>query len=306
MSPTGTAASPVVFRTGQAALGALLLAGLGATLLLATESPALGLIVPGTVAGGVLLALLSRVPLGHLCGVMVFFGITARLKEGIQAEEVVFAAYYLAYLATWFATRLWVYREPVFQSAVDLCVGGFLLYMTGSLGLTVLFGGKLALAQSDWINFSMLAFYFPIKEACVRYRWGPWVIVGIVLYLGLFSFTRNVFLLSSAFGDAEYAWQVARGRVAMNEMLLLVPALGCLAFAIREPKLRHRLLLTAGFALFSLGVILTQWRAYYVDLALGVGLLFLLVNWQQRGLKRLLRRGVIHRIPRVRDLNRST
>ena len=69
----------------------------------------------------------------------------------------------------------------------------------------------------------MFAFYFPIREVCERHQLGPWVIVGFVLYLGLFSVIRNVALLSAAFGNVEYAWEVARGRVAMNEILMLVP-----------------------------------------------------------------------------------
>lgn len=245
----------------------------GASLALAVESPLYGLAVPGVVLAAAVPVLLARVPLGSLCGVVVLFGLTARNEDGLQVEEVVFAAAYLSFLLHWFITRLFVYREPVFRGFVDVAIGAFLVYMTASLGLTVLFGGTFRAAQSDWINFSMFAFYFPIREVCERYRFGPWVVVGFVLYLGLFSVIRNVALLSAAFGNVEYAWEVARGRVAMNEILMLVPALGCLAFASQEPRLRARLLLTAGFAVFTVGVILTQWRAYYVDLALGVFLL---------------------------------
>lgn len=283
MPAAGASGHTALVDFGRFAIGGATLLLLVVAFALAVESPLYGLAVPAAVlAVGAGLAL-TRVPLGHLCGVILFFGVTARSKAGVQIEEVVFAAYYLGYLATWLGSRLWVYREPIFRSPVDLCVGGFLVYMTGSIGLTVLFGGDLSYARADWINFSMLGFYFPIREVCERYRWGPWLVVGFVLYLGLFSLVRNVAMFSSALSGAEHAWQVARGRVPMNEMLLLVPALGCLGFAAHEPLGRRWALYTAGFALFTVGVILTQWRAYYVDLAVGAALFFVLLGWRQRG-----------------------
>src|SRR5690606_30401769 len=39
----------------------------------------------------------------------------------------------------------------------------------------------------------------------------------------------------------------------------------------------------AGFAFFTVGVILTQWRSAYLDIALGIGLLMLLGSWRERG-----------------------
>ena len=283
MTPAAPPVPASWMRLGRLGLGALLLVAVAASVALAFESPVYALVVPGLLIGGGMLSAMSRFPLGQLCGVMVLFGVTARLKEGLQVEEVVYAVYYLSYLGSWFATRLWVYRERVFDTPLDIALGLFLAYMTASLGLTVLFGGSLSLARGDWIALSAFAFYFPIKEACARYRWGPWVVIGIVIYLGLFSFIRNLLTFSAAIQDAEYAWQIARGRVPMNEMLLFVPALGCLGFAARASGWTTRIVLTGGFALFSVGVILTQWRAYYVDLAFGVMLFVLLLEWRGRG-----------------------
>jgi O-antigen ligase len=99
----------------------------------------------------------------------------------------------------------------------------------------------------------------------------------------IYVFVQIVLLLQSAFADAEQAWQIARGRVAMNEMLLLIPALWTAAFAARAERLNHWLLFAAAFAIFAVGVLLTQWRAYYIDLALGLGLLMLALRGRERG-----------------------
>lgn len=282
-APASAATAPAWWMwLGRTGLVTAVAVAVAATVTLALASPLYAVAVPVVVLGAAALGLLSRVPLGQFCGVMFLFGVTARLKEGLQVEEIVYALYYLSYLAGWFGARLWVYRQRVFETKLDLAVIAFLVYMTASLGLTILFNGDLGLARGDWIALSTFAFYFPVKEACVRYRWGPWVIVGVVLYLGLFSFVRNLLLFMTAVQDAEYAWQIARGRVPMNEMLLFVPALGCLGFAVRADRWRERAVLMSGFAVFTVGVILTQWRAYYVDLAFGVLLFGLLLSWRDR------------------------
>lgn len=271
-----------VWRWGRALLALALAAALGLALGLAALAPEWAPLLPAAILAGVVLWALSRVPLGQLCGVLAFFAVAAAQREGIQAEEVFFAAYYLGYLAHWFAVRL-ARRERLVRSAVDAAFLLLPVYVTAALGLTALYGGSFSGALSDWINFSMLLFYFPIREACERHRHGPWVIAGIVLFLGTVAVVRNTILLQSAFSDAEYAWEIARGRVAMNELLMLVPALGCLTFAARARRPWLQVLFAVGFAFFTVGVLLTQWRSAYLDLALGVALLFVVGSWKERG-----------------------
>jgi O-antigen ligase len=278
-----TPTEDAVWRWGRALLALALAFALALALALLGLAPELAPFLPVAILAGVVLWVLSRVPMGQLCGVLAFYAAAASYEEGIQPEEVVFAAYYLGFLAHWFTVRLWVRRERVVRSALDAVFLLLPLYATASITMTALFGGPFGGALSDWINFSMLLFYFPVREACERYPAGPWVVAGLALLLGGVVVVRNALFLQSAFADAEYAWEIARGRATMNEMLMLVPALGCLTFAVRARRLWRQVAFAAGFAFFTVGVILTQWRSAYLDIALGIGLLMLLGSWRERG-----------------------
>ncbi|MDX1419147.1 MAG: O-antigen ligase family protein [Rubricoccaceae bacterium] len=277
-----------VWRWGLALLALALAVGLALAFALMAVAQAYVWVLPAAiVAGGVVWAL-SRVPMGQLCGVLAFYAAAASQTEGIQVEEVVFAAYYLGFLAHWFAVHVWLRRERVVRSALDAVFVLLPLWATASLAMTALYGGPFGGALSDWINFSMLLFFFPVREAVERYRIGPWVVVSLALFIGAVAVVRNVFILQSAFSNAEYAWEIARGRAPMNELLMLVPALGCLTFAMRARRLTPWVLYAAGFGFFTLGVILTQWRSAYLDIAAGIGLLLLLGSWRERGRLALL------------------
>lgn len=276
-------AEATVERWGRGLLAAAFAGGLAVVFAVAALAPDLAPWLPAGLLAGLLLWGLSRFPLGQLCGVLVFYAAAASQKEGIQAEEVGFAVYYLGFLAHWFAVRVLVRRERVVRSAMDALFVLLPAYAVASLGLSLLFGGTAAGAISDGVNFSMLLFYFPFREAVERHPAGPWVLVALALFLGSVAVVRNALFLQSAFSDAEYAWEIARGRATMNELLMLVPALGCVTFAARARALRPQALFAVGFAFFTVGVLLTQWRAAYLSIAAGLGLLFLLSSWKDRG-----------------------
>ncbi|HIL56848.1 MAG TPA: hypothetical protein EYG39_02945, partial [Rhodothermales bacterium] len=156
----------VIERGGSVVLGGAFVVLFGLALWLPTLSAVYGLaFAAAVVALPLVLWATTRHPLGPLAGALVFFGFISRNKAGIQPEEIAFALYYLGFLSHWFVTRALVYKERIVRGGLDLVLVGFLLYVTASVGLTIVFGGKLSGAMSEWVNFSMFAFYFPIREA---------------------------------------------------------------------------------------------------------------------------------------------
>lgn len=271
-----------VWRWGRVALALALAAGVALTLALAAWSPLWALALPAAVAAAGGVWAVGRYPAGHFCGVMALFAASASYEEGVQPAEVAFLLYYVGYLAHWYATRLWIRPERLVVTKTDAAVVFFLCYMTASLGLTLLYGGSLTAARGDWIGFSMLAFYFPVKELCARHASGRRVLAGVLLALGVFVFAQNLLMLKSKLADAEYAWQIARGRIPMNEMVLLVGALLAATLMAQVRGAWRSLGLLTVFAACTVGILLTQWRAYYVDLGLGVGLLLVLFRGARR------------------------
>jgi O-antigen ligase len=259
-----------VWSWGRFALGGVLVLGFALTFALAASEPFSALLVPAAFVGAGLLWRLGGVPLGHLCGVMALFMLSIGYQEGIQPAEIGFALYYAGFLLHWYVTRLFVRRERVVRDGADAALAFFLVYLAVSPLLTSLYVSDPATVLSDLINFSFLAFFFPFREACERSRRGPWVLVGILVLLGTYAMGQNLLLLNRTFTDATALWQIARGRIAMNEMPLLVGALFALVLSLAVRPRAYRLGFLLLFGALTAALIAAQSRAYYVDFVLGL------------------------------------
>ena len=161
--------------------GALVTLGFAFALFLilafAALAPGLVWIPPILIAGALAMVWMTGDELRLLVGVIAGFISVVGYKKGFQPEEAVYGLLYLGYLAYWFVSRLWFYRDDILATGVDRALFGFLVWVTGSFAVTVLFGGSLSVAVSEWLAITMLAFYFPVKEICLRRpeapRWCP-------------------------------------------------------------------------------------------------------------------------------------
>lgn len=256
--------------------------GLGILIALAVEAPLLALAVPGLAAVVALAWTLRREPLAPLAVALLLAAGGLTRTEGIQPLQLLFAAYYLPYLATWYGLRVLVYRERLVRHVGEGALVFFLLYATASLGLTLVRGGDPFLGAREWVALSMLAFYFPVREACERYPHGVAVVAAALVLFGVVTFVRNALVVQQVVTTAVYAWEVARVRATTNELMLLSAALLSLALGATTRRPLHVGLALLGFTVFAVGLVLTQWRAYYVSLALGTGLLLLLLRRGER------------------------
>ena len=222
---------------------------------------------------------------------MVLAAFAIDRRAGLQPIEVLFAAYYFPYLLGWFALRWFVYGETIVRDARDAVLLLFPVYVTASLVLTAVNGGKLGDAQADWLVFTMLGFYFPARELYERHAKGPTLLAGTFLFLGGVSLVRNLFALREAVTSAEYAWQVARVRVTSNEILLFAAAILCLAYIAKFRNGKMWIGSSVGFAVFAGGVVISQWRSYYIALAIGV--LFVVLFAGRGGRGKVIGAGVV-------------
>ncbi|MEM8556456.1 MAG: O-antigen ligase family protein [Bacteroidota bacterium] len=231
--------------------------------------------------GGILW--LIRHPLAHLAVVLFGFVLILDYTEGISILELAFTAYYLTFLAAWYALRF-ACRLPVVIDWVDRVVIFFLIFLTASLPLIFIFGADVTVAISQWRSVCILAFYFPIK----------WVIrenpnglkVMVVVFSGVVAFVslRNFIWYFQALGDAEALWQIATNRsTRQNERLLMLGMIGGLVFVlIYCTTWRQRIL---GFIFTSIpfaGIIVGQSRTIWLAVMLAMGVLFVLASWRER------------------------
>lgn len=257
---------------------------LAVILLTAWQSTVALAVYGGLILGGFAFLYLARDELRLLCALLVGFAAVVGYEEGFQPEEIVYGLLYMGYLTYWFVSRLFFYRDDILRTKVDWALFLFLIYATLSLVLTPILGGELPTAISQWLSLTMLAFYFPIKEICIR-RQSQRPEKALLLSLGvvaLFVVVRNFLMYRTGLTQAEYLWQIATGRVVMNEHVLMMAGLVSLLFLLYARRWVERSTLGILFILFSAGVIIGQSRALWVSFLLGIAVIFFFVDKRKR------------------------
>src|SRR5690606_19920788 len=238
----------------------------------------------GLIVGAFFLVYLARGELRILCAILIGFVAVVGYKEGFQPEEILYGLLYMSYLTYWFVSRLFFYRDQILRTPVDWAFFLFLAYATLGLALTPILGGDLTMAISQWTSLTMLAFYFPVKEVCIRHRSRKpenTLLLSLAI-VAIFVVMRNFYMYRLGFAQAEYLWQIATGRVVMNEHVLMMAGLVSLLFLLFARKWMERSALVMLFILFTAGVIIGQSRAVWVSFLLGIAVIFFFVDKRKR------------------------
>jgi O-antigen ligase len=240
------------------------------------------LFVPVLIAGGGAAVALFRRPTLNLYVVLAGFVAITDYEEGLQAAEVLYGLYFTAYLAYWYTTHLFFYRDRLVRAPEDLALALFLLYAALSSSWAILFGAGFRDLLGEGMVLAMLAFYFPVKDVCARSPRATRYVLYVGVWFAVYVALRNLMFYRSALADATYLYQIAKGRVALNEILLMVPALGALGLLLYAQRWRERIVAAGLFMASFAGLILTQSRGYWAAFLLGVLALFLLTDRRRK------------------------
>ncbi len=249
-------------------------------------NPLTVLIIPALFVGGIIFLYLFKHPLINLSVVLGLFVLVSDYEEGIQLVEVFYGVYYLSFLGHWFVTRTMIFKDSILSHPEDKAFLIFLVLVTLYIPLTFLFNGDSRSLLSEWTSLMLLGFYFPIKEACIRYKNGTKIVVGVLLWIGIFAAIRNIILYRQSLLDAELAYQITLGRVHFNDNILMASSIISLALLTYHKKIKKLIPSTALFILLLSGLILTLSRAFWMAFLFGVGLMFLAADAQYK--RRLL------------------
>jgi hypothetical protein len=238
-------------------------------------------VIPVLLAGGLVASWLVRDELRVLLALIVGFVTVVDYQQGVEPQEVVYGLLFYGYLAWWFVSRLWIYRDDILATWLDRVVFLFLVWITLSLGLTILLRGDLAGGINEWLSVLALAYYFPVKEVIIRRR----STVPIQLAAGavaLFIAIRNILEYGVKITTAETLWQIAGGRVVQNEHLLMLAGLFCFVYLLFLQRRGIRMLVLMGLLVFTAGVVIGLSRSLWVSYALGGLVIFFLVDRRKR------------------------
>lgn len=209
------------------------------------------------------------------------FVMVSNTQEGLQASEALYGAYYFGYVGHWLLMR-WLRQESFIETKFDLLYALFIGWILLSVFQTVLFNGDFKGYFSEMIALAFFFLYFPVKELCAKHPKGAQLLIGIFAFQGLYAALRNLINYRQIIINAQFAWQLEKGRVITNEQLLLIPALICLILFLYERRTVWKTGFLGGFLLFLGSLILTQSRAYWVDFAFGAFALFWFLDWKRK------------------------
>jgi len=239
--------------------------------------------LPAVLVAAFLFLLLSQVKNGVLYFILGSFALISGQDEGLQIQELAYGLLYLGFLATWFISRIFYYQDQICDNRVDKAMLVFLILIHVSIPVSFLLGGQVAPMIGDWLAVSMLAFYFPIKEAIKRDPKTIKIFGIIFLLLSLFVLFRNILSFRETVLQASVAYEITKGRASMNEIFLMASSVGAIVFFLYSKELIVKVASLGFFMLFFIGLILTQSRGYWLGFVFGMGVLFLFASWQKKG-----------------------
>ena len=238
------------------------------------------LVVPLVVGAAVWLV---RHPYPFLLMALAGFVLIATNSDGLQVTEIGYGLFFMGYLAYWYIRHFYLEERRLLYSVTDWAVMLFLIYIFASISWALFFGARLSVIFGEALILIMLAFYFPIKEACAENKKHVRDMLLVLCWIGCFTAVRNLIEYREGLASADKLYQILTGRVSMNEVLLMMPALGALSYLIYAGTWRMRIVLAGLFILFFGSLIVTQSRGYWVAFLLGALALFLLTDARRKG-----------------------
>ncbi|MEM8487972.1 MAG: O-antigen ligase family protein [Bacteroidota bacterium] len=210
-----------------------------------------------------------------------FVVITSR-EAGVQLTEAIYGLLFLGYLASWYFTEVFLKESRLIYTKTDWALFLFLSYAFLSASWAMLFGASLSVIVGEVLILIMMAFYFPIASLIRKHPDKVKYILLILAWIGVYVSIRNILEYRSDLSAAEKLYHVLSGRVALNEVLLMMPALGALTFLLYAKQWNHRIVLAGLFILFFACLIVTQSRGYWLAFFLGAFALFLLIDLRRK------------------------
>ncbi len=278
------------YGTGRRPSREVFVLGFGLAALVGVVRVAPALLLPILLTGVGLIGLLLLAPLlgrvrgeGMLLGAVGGYVLITVYEPGIQATEALYGLFYSTFLLVWLVSRRRAGLAGLIRRHEDIWVLLFLVWgaFITLLGV-LLFNAKTLEAITQISGLALLAFYFPIRDLCQAHPRGALRVLQLLLFFGLYVALRNMMAYRDRLAAAEAIWQIAMGRISLAELLLVGGVIGGMAAGLYHQPGRSRSLFFLASLLCLLALILTQSRGYWVTCAIGLTLLFLLINGARR------------------------
>ncbi|CAN5612426.1 hypothetical protein BH23BAC4_BH23BAC4_02940 [soil metagenome] len=200
----------------------------------------------------------------------------------LHAGQMIHVSWFATFMLTWSLSQLLNHR-PILQTTTDYLVLGLLvLGVLGGIVLGLMWGGISRTLFGEAVALSMLALYFPVRDACRRRPDTILLLAAALCLLALVTVVNNILITRAAIVTATQQWQIVDVRAPGNEVLLLIPAIIVPALLAVKQSSGRRVMLIGLLCIFFMGLIISKSRAYWVAWALGILSLLILLKPDQR------------------------
>lgn len=203
-----------------------------------------------------------------------------RSTEHITIGEVIFGLYYFGTIVGWYVKKF-LLRGKISTSDGDQYLIFFFCLCLLSLIPALMNEADIIKWFRELIIFLAYLLYFPLKDS-VRSRKNIIVIGGAFLLIALYAAISNFLRYSAAASSALYAWQLLAGRQTANEPLFMTSILIGLAIFLYVKSTSAKFVLAGLIAFFLVALILTFSRGYWIGLLIGIAVMLLILEGQQR------------------------
>jgi putative inorganic carbon (hco3(-)) transporter len=211
-------------------------------------------------------------------------------SEGVSIVEIGFAVYFYGGLVLWFIDRWFVNRQTINTEPGDMWLMIFLFLALVTIITALVSENSILLWTREFLMLAGFLFYFPVREVMKEQR-GRKVVLGAFFLLALIVAAKNLYRYRSGAMIATFMWELLGARQAVNEPLFFAVIVFAVALWMTTTRRWVQMMCLAVIVLFSLSLILTFSRGYWLGTLVGVAVLFLLGKKEER--KRLGSLGLI-------------
>ncbi|MGH2569528.1 MAG: O-antigen ligase family protein [Bacteroidota bacterium] len=203
----------------------------------------------------------------------------------VTLTEVGFGVFFYGILLIWLARHFFIERNEISIVYGDWWLVAFICIGLLSIIPALMFSNNLFLWLREYLVFMGLLFYFPLREA-MKGEKGRKILLSTFLVLALIIALRNIWEYKSRIALAAYVWELLGGRQGVHESLFMVMIIVGAAVWMFHASPRIRLTALAGVSFFSVALVMTFSRGYWVATLIGLAVLLWLGNQIER--RRLL------------------
>jgi O-antigen ligase len=204
-----------------------------------------------------------------------------QVSEGISVVEVAFACLFYGGFALWFIDRWFVKRERMLASPGDLSLILFLLFAAATIVTAVVAQNKILLWFREYLMLTGFLLYFPLREVFRKER-DRKVVYGAFFLIALIIASHNLYRYRSGAIVATFLWELVGARQAVNEPLMFAVIVAGVAVWMTTAQRWIRWLSLLIVVFFTLSLILTFSRGYWIGTIVGIAILFLVARPGER------------------------